>query len=721
MRPFKTTISTAALFIAALCAAFLVESQSLRAAEVSFAETYVEKLTPDTDVIWSGSSTLNITLPWNGFDINEITGDTEISIFLGDFQFDRVLDGADDYDEGERSARFTETDFDNNGNPVSVLLVDVSWNTKTFTISGVFRNYSNAGSDPNFFGVPSRLGISGTFEETNQLDVAWGSFSASHPVAVSGRNSIARRIIDEVEYELNNIQLSGSAELPPTDLTPPTVSISSPAANARLLTSVITGKASDDVAVSEVLYRLGEDEFAPASGTTSWAVDLSTNLSLQPGTNVVEVKSVDQGGNESPVLRRTFFFVVTAPITIEVNNPAWGTTSITNNQQLDLNRTYSITAIPAPGYLFFDWTGDVNSQNATINFLMSSNLLLQPNFVPNPFISVKGTYNGLFSDVNGVTPASAGFFTATVKESGAFSGRILLGGATHSLTGTFKLDGQAGKTILRRGKPSLQVHLQINFDGSLSGTLTQDAVVSDLLAELAQASTNSAKTNYTMLIPPSNDPALAPGGYGFGKATLDTKGKLRFLGTLGDGTSVRQLTMLSQNGRWPFYSSLYASKGVLLGWLSFVDEIDSDFRGDVTWVKSPGARGKYYTNGFALIGTAIGSIYAPPAQSTNSFNSTNPTSGTLEFSGGNLSMPLTNTFLLKTNNLFAITSTNKTVLSVVRANGLIHGRFVHPDTKRNVALRGAILQKAMLGGGFLLGTNQSGAFLMSPAEGDNPN
>ena len=50
---------------------------------------------------------------------------------------------------------------------------------------------------------------------------------------------------------------------------------------------------------------------------------------------------------------------------------------------------------------------------------------------------------------------------------------------------------------------------------------------------------------------------------------VDSKGTVKFAGKLGDGTSVSQSALLSIDGQWPFYISLYSGSGSLFGWLTF--------------------------------------------------------------------------------------------------------------------------------------------------------
>jgi hypothetical protein len=50
--------------------------------------------------------------------------------------------------------------------------------------------------------------------------------------------------------------------------------------------------------------------------------------------------------------------------------------------------------------VFSNWTGNVSSASPKLSFLMESNMVLQANFVPNPFVTVSGAFHGLFYETN---------------------------------------------------------------------------------------------------------------------------------------------------------------------------------------------------------------------------------------------------------------------------------------------------------------------------------
>lgn len=165
------------------------------------------------------------------------------------------------------------------------------------------------------------------------------------------------------------------------DKIPPTLTITSPTAAQRWSNSVftVTGTAGDDVQVSAVYYQifgLGWNLATTSNGWTNW----SGNISLSAiGTNVIQAYSVDTSGNTSPINSQSLVYVVTAVATVQTNG--YGSISPNyNGQLLEVTRYYSMTATPSPGFGFVNWTGSVATNNATVQFVMASNLTLTASF-----------------------------------------------------------------------------------------------------------------------------------------------------------------------------------------------------------------------------------------------------------------------------------------------------------------------------------------------------
>ena len=162
------------------------------------------------------------------------------------------------------------------------------------------------------------------------------------------------------------------------DNTRPQLTVTSPAGNVRITNGLITvsGTASDNVGVSRVLYRVGNNAFQPANGTASW----SFTPSLSAGMNVLQVKSVDTSGNESTVASRNVTNVVSAPLTVAVNGSGTVTPNY-NGQWLEVGRSYTMTAAAASGFTFDNWSGGLSSTSPQLTFVMQQGLTLTANFV----------------------------------------------------------------------------------------------------------------------------------------------------------------------------------------------------------------------------------------------------------------------------------------------------------------------------------------------------
>jgi len=392
------------------------------------------------------------------------------------------------------------------------------------------------------------------------------------------------------------------------DTKPPTVSISTPASGAKLTNSTVTvtGKATDNIAVALVQYRIenasGTNDYQNADGTNSWTAQAS---GLIPGMNTVRVRAIDTSGNISPTLTRTVNFIVVSPLTVTMSGG--GTVSPDLNGKLEpIGAALTVTAKPGAGNIFAGWSGDLTTNTAKIKFTMMTNMELEASFIPNPFPPVAGVYQGLFYDLNGVAHQSSGFISLSVTKSGSFSAKILLAGMPASAAGQFSATGAAAMNVNTRSGP-LALQLQLDLGGAgLTGQLSQGAWTAQLNAFRAMPSPPAGK--YTVALPGGDGDPAQPGGDGVGALTVDSVGNLNFKGTLGDGTPVAQKTILTPGGQWPFYCAYPGGGGSVLGWLALNSDTNNDISGDFSWIKLPQAS-NFYPGGFTNQNSAQGSAY----------------------------------------------------------------------------------------------------------------
>lgn len=496
----------------------------------------------------------------------------------------------------------------------------------------------------------------------------------------------------------------------------PTVTITSPAANARLFlaSANVTGTAHDDVQVHHVEYQVRN-----LSGTSSWKTAIDTINWTAPvdfvaGTNIITVRSIGFGGQTSLPVSRTVFFVVTNQLTMAKTGMGTFTPNL-NGKFLEVGRPYTVTAIASNNWLFSNWSGSVNSTNAALTFVMQSNMFLQANFVTNPFLPQVGVYNGLFHEADAVRMGSAGFITFTLAKPGTYSGRLYLDGLVYVLSGRFGLNGQSHLVVPRFRTNSVTVDMGLTFGSdAIEGQVSNGTWASGLgvYRNPFNAINNKATGfagKYTVVIPGASDPTTAPAGDSVATVTIDLGGIVHATGTLADGTPFSQTVGIDRNGDWPLFVPLYANKGLLLADAYFNTPPGSVAAGQATWIKPP-MRTSYYSNGFTLNTSLTGSSFVTPSNGVRILSFTN---GTLTLSGANLPFTISNPVVLNANNTMTVMGTNGTVVVFNKVTGSMSGsHFIDPVKKTAVPINAVVLQNQNVARGFFRGTNQTGAVLL---------
>ena len=387
-------------------------------------------------------------------------------------------------------------------------------------------------------------------------------------------------------------------------------------------------------------------------------------------------------------------------------------------KSLQTGRKYTLTAVPGKGSVFAGWSsnGLVVETAAKYTFVVESNVVLQASFVPNPFVSVAGNYRGLFYVTNDAAEESSGSIAAAVTTAGAYSASIRLGGGSHSFSGAFSVNGAASRTIQRHGSTPLTVELQLGLtNGPLTGTVSDGTWTADLVADVAvysKADPAPQAGKYTLLIPGSENASVQPGGNGFGSVTVSESGHVTFSGILGDGTPVSSGGIVSSEGQWPLYASLYGGRGSILGWLCFTN--DGGISGQIGWFKLAQAAARLYPDGFTNSVQAMGSLY----QYTNGLPLLGFTQGQLTLTNGDLAQGITDQvgFGAGMETRGEGTADEGPInLTFHPSSGLFKGSVLNPATGKPIAIHGAVLQNQDLAAGFFLGADQSGSVLLSPA------
>jgi hypothetical protein len=328
----------------------------------------------------------------------------------------------------------------------------------------------------------------------------------------------------------------------------------------------------------------GQDVFF-GYGRVNAAAALSMAAAM-PGAQLVNNRPPSSG----PPSSGTQNSITNASVAIQINGLGHVTPNL-NGRILSVGRLLNLRAIPASGQVFAGWSGlSTLSALPNVSFVLESNLTLVASFVPSPYLPFKGTYTGLLSNTNGVSPADCGYVAATVTASGRFSGRVRVGGSGYGLNGQFNAFGDAVVTVRRTKATPLVISLHLDLtDGSdeISGQITDGAWISELSANrnVFNSRLNPAQQAGTrsFLLEQSDDLSITAGT---GSSRIYQSGSTRVRGKLLDLRSFSASGTLSKSGDYPLYLSFNRGSEVIIGWLNFPAGQQPSSSGTVFWVSS---------------------------------------------------------------------------------------------------------------------------------------
>ena len=147
--------------------------------------------------------------------------------------------------------------------------------------------------------VSTNAGFFGFVNGYANLDLGNQTFSNMTGLLPQTFYYVRLRAYDAAGNVSSNSLVTGATTLPPPDTIPPSVSISSPTNGAQLSGVVtISGTASDNVAVTQILIQIDEAPWIVAAGTTFWSYSLDTTQ-LVNGNHVLSALARDFAGNLS--------------------------------------------------------------------------------------------------------------------------------------------------------------------------------------------------------------------------------------------------------------------------------------------------------------------------------------------------------------------------------------------------------------------------------------
>ncbi len=296
MKTFLLLLCAGLAFVPARAADSVKLSEVLRDVNACYreeGETFCEVVQRN-----SGRVSARVTIPGLGAEV--FTEDTEISGSIGGLSLGGTL--GDAQSSGPNRAVFQIVE------EYEVETRDGDFITRYRRVGTVSftRAHDTLTMNASFSKLPeSIVAGSGSWDEVTglgqtQLTLSAGGLSFSKNVNFKARVTTQRNRFSEDE-PLRTVTIQGQA-----DFTRPTVTITSPRNRATTTndTSTFRGTAKDNYAVAEVQYRVGEGDWSSCELIAGSPLQWTAEVPIAPGTNVVQVRSIDFEGLESkPVAR----------------------------------------------------------------------------------------------------------------------------------------------------------------------------------------------------------------------------------------------------------------------------------------------------------------------------------------------------------------------------------------------------------------------------------
>ncbi|HYG25022.1 MAG TPA: hypothetical protein VEH04_19820 [Verrucomicrobiae bacterium] len=469
-----------------------------------------------------------------------------------------------------------------------------------------------------------------------------------------------------------------------------------PAAQFRFTGAGVIGT-TNAIYIDELVFGDNVDNFDPSFNATNVVIDSNIRIyyaeATADGVSIAEKLDGRNGGRFIwvPSYSGSFSGVTldygSGPLAF--NRALVQSTTINSDGEGDVN-AFDPTPIPA-AEAFVSTPSIPNFSDLPLRDELANNF--------NPgFAGARGNYSGLFYARTGVMPESSGFFTAATTTKGRFSAKMRFGTRSTSFSGQFNSLGRWTNFV---GSAEIELQLDLEGKGQITGRIITDEWTADLTADRSGFTRGfnpgSVAGKYTLLIQGEAGATDRPAGDGFGTVSVSKNGVLTFSAVLADGSKVSQKSALSIDGHWPLYAPLYRGGGVLIGWIDFRDEVETDFSGQTLWIKPEGAGGAYPL-GFNHTAWTMGSRYTPPP---------NIRRGVAVLTDGDLLSSLTNGFALGKKFTASRQQPHDFSIAFTPQTGLFRGS-VRDEEGTAIVFRGAYLEKAGFGGGFFLGFENSG-------------
>jgi len=280
-----------------------------------------------------------------------------------------------------------------------------------------------------------------------------------------------------------------------TDITAPTLTITAPKTGSKFYTdqATVTGTATDNVAVSNVVISVNGAPAAATLSNTTW----SASVTLVPGSNSISAYAVDDSENHSKTNTVSLTYIVTTPLTLTITGGNGTVSGASNGQELVENASYTLDAKADSGFAFEYWSGDVTmTANPKLTFTMVPGLAIIANFkdVTAPTLVITAP------------KANEKYSNATITVTGTAADNVAVGGvyvqindggwnlATGTTSWSNSLPVVGGANLVQAYAVDNAGNISKTNSVSFTGVLPPDWAPASLVGKVAEVTPNGGNT-----------------------------------------------------------------------------------------------------------------------------------------------------------------------------------------------------------------------------------
>lgn len=323
---------------------------------------------------------------------------------------------------------------------------------------------------------------------------------------------------------------------------------------------------------------------------------------------------------------------------------------------------------------------------------------------------IAGAYVGPIDRASRLGADLGGRFDLLISSTGAISGKLILGTASHKVAGKVTVTGtvsneatvSAEVSVSRKGSTPVKISFDVANGLIREGELS-DATLADPVSfegwryvwaakpSTANATSYAGRYNVAFGLTEVNESfgiSSIPQGMGYATFTVKADGKLSFVGKHADGSDVTSSTFVGPAGQVFIFQTLYKGKGSFLGdfvidTLADTDPANNQINGGLASWRRPlntARTNKLYRSGFLFDLNILGGAFRTPASATL-LGLTAGSSAELKFTQANISSAAQQpnaTVTINASNGVTVTpivAAAKTKLSATAATGAFKGSF----------------------------------------------